>query len=117
MNLNEPLKRTQSEGEVISLESRRNTAIPGRQQPVSKREIEDLNERWTAIQADFVDNPRQAVEQADQLVASAIEQMTEGFRAEKSQLESRWNKEEASTEDLRVSLQHYRALFDRLLAL
>ena len=125
-NLNEPLKQTPSEGEVkrtpteaevISLESRRNATAATTQQPVGKRVIEDLRGQWTEVQASFVDEPRKAVEQAHQLVSSAIQQITEGLNGKRSELEKEWSKSDASTEDLRTSLQHYRALFDRLLEL
>jgi hypothetical protein len=35
--------------------------------------------RWDTIQASFVDEPRQSVEQADSLVAEAIKQLAEVF--------------------------------------
>jgi hypothetical protein len=100
------------------------TAVPNsnmsmdRQSLVSKRGMEDLRGRWTTIQASFVDEPRKAVEQADQLVESAIKQIEEGFRDQRSQLEKQWNAgTDASTEDLRLSLQRYRTFFDRLLSM
>ena len=125
-NLNEPLKQTpsegevkrkRSEGEVISLESRRSATAGTTEQPNEKRAIEDLRGQWTEVQASFVDEPRKSVEQAHQLVSSAIQQITEGLQAKQSELEKEWNKSDASTEDLRTSLQHYRTLFDRLLEL
>jgi hypothetical protein len=115
-NLNEPLRRTPSEGEVISLESRRNAAA-GTTQPIARGEIEDLRLQWTAIQASFVDEPRESVEKADELISSAIQRITDDLQSKRSELEKNWNKGDASTEDLRTSLQHYHALFDRLLVL
>jgi hypothetical protein len=111
----EPLKRNPSEGEVISLESRRNAAAGTTRQPVTKGEIEDLRVQWTAIQASFVDEPRESVEKADQLISSAIRRITDDLQAKRSELAENWNKNDVSTEDLRTSLQHYHALFDRLL--
>ena len=40
---------------------------------LSETELSDLRSRWSDIQAGFVDEPRRSVEQADQLVASAIQ--------------------------------------------
>jgi hypothetical protein len=114
-NLNEPLRRTPSEGEVISLESRRNTAAGMTRQAGAKGEIEDLRVQWTALQASFVDEPRESVEKADQLISSAIKRITDDLQAKRSELAENWNKNDVSTEDLRTSLQHYHALFDRLL--
>jgi len=124
-NLNEPLKQTPSEGEVkrpsegevISLESRRSATAGTTQQPIGKRAIEDLRGQWTEVQASFVDEPRKSVEHAHQLVSSAIQQITDRLNGKRSELEKEWSKSDASTEDLRTSLQHYRALFDRLMEL
>jgi hypothetical protein len=73
--------------------------------------------RWKEIQSGFVDEPREAVEQADELVADLVRQITASFSEARSRLESQWSEgEEASTEDLRVALMQYRAFFNRLLA-
>jgi hypothetical protein len=77
---------------------------------------ESFRSRWTDIQAGFVDEPRHAVEQADELVASVIKRLAEAFADERSQLERQWDRgEDVSTEDLRIGLQRYRSFFDRLL--
>jgi hypothetical protein len=82
-----------------------------------ERETGDLRTRWQNIQGGFVDDPRASVEQADQLVATAIKRLAEIFASERSNLESAWSKGgEASTEDLRQALRRYRAFFDRLLS-
>jgi hypothetical protein len=83
---------------------------------LSEPEIGDLRSRWNNIQAEFVDEPRQAVAQADQLVAIAIERLADGFAKERASLEKQWESgKDASTEDLRLALQRYRAFFGRLL--
>jgi hypothetical protein len=80
-------------------------------------ELTGFRGRWDEIQASFVDEPRQAVEQADALVLDLVERITAGFSEARSGLESQWSQgEEASTEDLRVALTRYRAFFNRLLA-
>jgi hypothetical protein len=69
------------------------------------------------VQAGFVDNPKQCVEQADGLVSNVVSQLSNGFAEARSRLEQQWGRgEEASTEDLRVALKRYRVFFDRLLA-
>ena len=80
-------------------------------------ELTSFRGRWDEIQAGFVDEPRDAVEKADALVADLVERITASFSEARSSLESQWSQgEEASTEDLRVALTRYRASFKRLLA-
>jgi hypothetical protein len=81
-----------------------------------ENESRDFHKRWTEIQTGFVDEPRQAVERADQLVAQVIKRLADSFARERSRLEGQWGRgDNVSTEDLRVALQRYRAFFDRLL--
>jgi hypothetical protein len=76
-----------------------------------------FQQRWKEIQTRFVDEPRGAVEDADGLVASLMQQLAEGFAKERERLESQWGRgEDISTEDLRVALQRYRTFFQRLLS-
>lgn len=83
---------------------------------LTEMEVNDLRSRWTDIQAGFVDEPRRSVEQADQLVASAIQKLAEGFARERASLEKQWESgSDVSTEDLRLALQRYRTFFGRLL--
>ena len=73
--------------------------------------------RWEAIQTGFVDEPRAAVEQADELVAQVVTRLAEVFSTERGQLEQQWDRgDNISTEDLRIALKRYRAFFDRLLS-
>jgi hypothetical protein len=73
--------------------------------------------RWDQVQTSFVDEPRQAVEQADSLVANIVKRIAEQFAAERSKPEDQWSKgDNVSTEDLRQSLKRYRSFFDRLLS-
>lgn len=79
-------------------------------------EIDNFRSRWSDIQTGFVDEPRQAVEEADNLVASLMKELAEGFASERERLEKQWDRgDKVSTEDLRVALQRYRSFFDRLL--
>ncbi len=77
---------------------------------------EQLQKRWQAIQVEFVDQPRGAVEQADGLVAEVMQQLAESFASERRELEAAWSGgQEASTEDLRQAIRRYRSFFNRLL--
>ncbi len=80
-------------------------------------ELEEMRGRWAAVQAAFVDDPKDCVQKADVLVSDLVEQLTIGFAGARSRLEEQWARgEQASTEDLRVALMHYREFFERLLA-
>ena len=80
-------------------------------------EAEGFRRRWEDLQAGFVDEPRQKVEEADELVRELMQQLTAGFSDERSSLESQWDSgEDVSTEDLRVALTRYRSFFNRLLS-
>lgn len=72
--------------------------------------------RWRQIQANFVDDPKNAVSEAHSLVSDLIDGIVEQFQREKTELEGRWSKgDQVSTEDLRLCLQRYRDFFGRLL--
>lgn len=74
--------------------------------------------RWDAVQSSFVDDPRQAVRQGDELVAQVMKSLAETFAAERAKLEGQVDPtDKASTEDLRVALRRYRSFFQRLLSL
>ena len=78
----------------------------------------DFRARWDRIQTGFVDEPRQAVQQADELVAQAIKRLAEKFAEERNGLERQWDRgDQVNTEELRVALQTYRSFFHRLLAI
>ena len=83
----------------------------------SAEEAKDFRARWDAIQVNFVDEPRQVVEQADSLVAVAMKRLAEMFAAERARLEGQWDRgDNVSTEDLRLALQRYRSFFGRILS-
>lgn len=125
--------RRQAEAKLHKLETR-----------VDKFNIRDLTpeERarytasWRKIQAEFVDNPRESVSHADELLGSVMsargypvsdfEQratdlsadyptVVQNYRAGHD-IALRHQRGEANTEDLRQAMIHYRALFDELTA-
>ncbi len=78
----------------------------------------ELQSRWQEVQTQFVDDPRQAVQGADALVADLMKRLATTFADERNNLEDHWEHgDNVSTEDLRVTLQRYRSFFDRLLSL
>jgi len=88
---------------------------PGQLFPTN--ELNDLRTRWDKAQISFVDEPRTAVKQADELVATVVTRISEQFAAARTELEHQWDRgDDVSTEDLRQALRRYRSFFDRLLA-
>ena len=81
-------------------------------------QLDEFKERWSEIQAGFVDEPRRAVQQADTLVSDVISRIADSFGREHTQLEQQWDRGgDVSTEELRQALQRYRSFFSRLLSL
>ncbi len=79
-------------------------------------EVNDFRSRWGGVQTEFVDDPRRAVQEADQLVTSVMQRLADGFAKERASLEKQWDSgDNVSTEDLRIALQRYRGFFGRLL--
>jgi hypothetical protein len=97
---------------------------------------EQYHEQWVRVQERFVDTPEAAVEQADGLVTVVMGERgypTHGFEDKVAHLSvehgrtmdhyrrahaisGRAATNEASTEDLRQAMVHYRALFEELLS-
>jgi hypothetical protein len=100
-------------------ESRTPAAPATSNRPLFPADVADeFRTRWDRIQTGFVDEPRNAVQQADELVAQVIQRLADSFAQERSRLENQWDRgEQVNTEDLRVTLQTYRSFFHRLLAI
>lgn len=80
-------------------------------------EEDGFRSRWREIQTNFVDEPQQAVREADRLVKEVTDRLVSVFTDNRDDLERRWNQgDEVSTEDLRQTLQQYRSFFERLLS-
>jgi hypothetical protein len=78
---------------------------------VAPDEAEGFRRRLGTIKADFPDDPEAAVKQAGELLGEFTELVSR--RLEPGQAGGQGA--ERTTEDLRVALQRYRAVFDRLL--
>lgn len=114
-----------------------------REQRVRKFHIEELPagardryaEEWRTVQSRFVDEPKGALTEADRLITSVMRdrgypmdefntrvgdisvdhpRVVEDYRAAHD-ITARSERGEVTTEDLRVAMVHYRALFDDLL--
>jgi hypothetical protein len=74
--------------------------------------------RWDTVQRGFVDNPRQAVRQGDELVGQVMKSLAETFSTERATFESQPDQtDKTSTESLRIALRRHRSFFERLLSL
>jgi len=111
----EPLARERTEDDPETTE----TAAAGddREPLLPADQSERFTARWQEIQASFVDQPRDAVAEADALVADLMQRLAASFSHERERLEGHWDRgDDVSTEDLRVALTRYRSFFDRLLS-
>lgn len=99
-----------SEPSVVSDPDTEETALIPRQRAT------DYQERWQVLKAQFVDEPRTAVRDANELVGQVLDEIEETFRNQRSDLERDLHDDAASTEDLRLALGRYRTFFDRLLS-
>ena len=118
----EPLRTSESQEPTAAPSAPANRQISSDDDTSSplfaSNDAEGFRTRWTDIQAAFVDDPRQSVEQADGLVAEVIKNLADAFAKERGGLEQRWQEgADPSTEDLRVALRRYRSFFDRLLSM
>jgi hypothetical protein len=104
---------------------------------LSTAERRDLAARWRAIQVEFVDDPEDAVETADRLVTEAMrlrgypagsfEERVAGASVQVPELADDYRearriaeinrRKAATTEELRQSMVHYRAIFQGLLGI
>lgn len=102
--------------------------------PLSRDEADQYAQSWRTVQARFVDDPRSAVNEADRLIedvmgargypvedtAHRLEDLSVEHAAVVNHYRSgreivvRHGRGEASTEDLRKAMVHFRALFDEL---
>jgi hypothetical protein len=101
--------------------------------PISDEAKARHTARWTEVQERFVDEPREAVVDADELVHTVMRERgypMEGFDQQAADLsvehagavsnyrdghEIRSRHDQAGTEDLRVALVHYRTVFRELI--
>jgi hypothetical protein len=77
----------------------------------------EFTRRWRDLQADFVDDPQQAVRNAGDLSRQILQALADTI-ADSERID-RWRAEDGTsgTEDLRIALRQYRTLVDRLLDL
>ena len=116
--------------------------LTDREKRIEKLNIRELNpmererfsEQWKSVQSHFVDSPKGAVTEGDDLVSSLMKtrgyptsdfdqrandisvdhpQVVENYRSA-HEIAMRVGKDQATTEDLRTAMIHYRSLFEEL---
>jgi len=75
------------------------------------RSRDRYSSRWGDIQAKFVDEPSQAVQDADRLVEEVLEKVFEACAGERERLAQTWSNGGTDTETMRTTLQRYRRVF------
>jgi len=73
-------------------------------------------ERWSAIQGSFVDDPLRTVESAGTLVAEMLQDLERAIAEQRAALDDAWD-DGSSTDDLRAAFRSYRDMFKRLATL
>ncbi|WP_214317391.1 hypothetical protein [Nonomuraea sediminis] len=124
--------RREAEQELLAREQRHSELDI---RPLAEESRDGYAQRWSEVQERFVDAPGFAVTEADQLVTAVMSERgypTENFEQKLSDLSvghaetldhyrkaheisGHAARKEASTEDLRQAMVHYRVLFDELL--
>jgi len=123
-------------------ERKAESKLEDREKRVEKLKIRDLDpteherysKQWEAVQSRFVDSPKGAVAEADDLVSSVMKvrgypvadfdqraadisvdhpRVVENYRSA-HEIALRLGKDQASTEDLRTAMIYYRTLFEEL---
>jgi hypothetical protein len=125
-------KRREAERELAEREERRRSLDI---RPLPEQDRVAFADRWRSTQADFVDHPEMAVRQADLLVAEVMgrrgypvgdfDQMSRDVSVDHAGVVHEYraahdiselnDRKQASTEQLRQAMVHYRALFTELL--
>lgn len=74
-----------------------------------------LDDEWSRVVAEFVDDPRRAVTRAHELLERTVQSLIENWNAQRSAIEQQWKQAgDSNTETMRICLQQYRALAQRL---
>ncbi len=93
--------------EQVIENSMRPAEAPGSGQLIDSDSLSALRSEWDAIQVLFVDDPRNAVVRADELLVRAFTVISNAIARDRSEIHQRWS-HDASTEDLRIAMQRYR---------
>lgn len=109
----EPVRAT----ETRATDSRAtDTVDSGNGHLIPPERAKELDARWSAIKGEFVDEPRKAVTDADQLVGEFLDELQQSLNHRRQTIGESLAAESTSTESMRTALHDYRTMIDRLLA-
>jgi hypothetical protein len=77
--------------------------------------VHDLQQRWREVQLRFVDDPRAAADEAQQLVTEVLQRFSDTVAARKGELDGWRDTDGADTERMRTVVRRYRTLLDGVL--
>jgi FtsZ-interacting cell division protein ZipA len=124
--------RRQAEAELANREKRAKSL---QTRPLSREEVEHFSEAWQGVQSRFVDQPTEAITNAENLVIEVMQargypamdfeprvdymsvdhpRAAQNYRAAHG-ITQKIKSQEATTEDLRQAMTYYRELFNELL--
>jgi hypothetical protein len=84
------------------------------QVPLAAGDGTSSDARWHEVLTMFVDDPRSSIELAAGLVDESAEALVISVKERQHVLLSAWQGDDAGTEEIRITLQSYRALWHRL---
>src|SRR5215218_637389 len=99
-----------------SADRQADTGVRQRTSLIEPERVDSYNSRWKELKGEFVDDPRCAVQGANELVGEALDELEELFHRQRTDLEQGLDSEQTTTEDLRQALIRSRSFFDRLLS-
>jgi hypothetical protein len=79
-------------------------------------QLEALQRRWGTAQAGFVDDPRRAVEVADEIVATSLAALQSAVEDRLTELSAWRDDANATTDVLLAAFRGYRAVFERVMS-
>ena len=95
--------RTEDRGTVMD---RGNLVDRGEYSSGSNGELDEYRDRFADAQSRFIDDPKRAVEEARSVVQAAVDRLMRAAAEESASGDD--------TEQMRMAMQRYRSLFDRL---
>jgi hypothetical protein len=78
---------------------------PGEQRSDIWPDMSDFHRRWDQLQSDFIEEPREAVKKAEQLIVEMLDHVTKSMR---DRMKATQGEGKADTEHLRLTMQRYK---------
>ena len=94
-------------------ETMRSDTMSADTRPDALPDMTDYRVRFEKIQAEFIEEPKVAVEKAERLVEEAIDRMTTSMHEQMQELH-RYTDRSSDTEQLRVTMRRYRDFIESL---